>query len=50
MLTFLKGFWFFLLRQKRFWLLPIVIATVFVAVLTLTTEDSTIAPFVYTLF
>jgi hypothetical protein len=37
-------------RQKKLWLLPIVIAVLLLAVLILTTENSTIAPFIYTLF
>jgi len=50
MLQFLKEFWLFLRTRKKFWLLPMVFAVVLVAILIVTTEQSTIAPFIYTLF
>jgi len=50
MLSFLKTFGVFLGRNKRYWLFPIILAFSFILVLELTTENSTIAPFVYTLF
>ncbi len=50
MLEFLKEFWLFLNERKKFWLLPIVIALVFVGSLLIFTQGSAIAPFIYTLF
>jgi hypothetical protein len=50
MIEFLKEFWLFLRERKKFWLLPIVIALVFVGSLLVFTQGSAIAPFIYTLF
>ncbi|WP_299887555.1 DUF5989 family protein [uncultured Lacinutrix sp.] len=40
----------FLIEQKKFWLIPIIIVLVLLTALVLFTENSVIAPFVYTLF
>jgi Family of unknown function (DUF5989) len=50
MLEFLKEFWLFMKERKKFWLLPIVIALIFVGSLLVFTQGSAIAPFIYTLF
>ncbi len=50
MFDFLKEFWLFVRVRKRFWLLPIVFALVFVSALLVLTQGSVIAPFIYTLF
>jgi Family of unknown function (DUF5989) len=50
MLEFLKEFWMFLRVRKKFWLLPIFIALLFVGTLLVFTQGSAIAPFIYTLF
>ena len=40
----------FFLAHKRFWLLPMLLALLFFAVLIILAESSVIAPFIYTLF
>ena len=45
----LKDFFVFLLREKRWWLTPIVIVLVLLSLLTLV-SSSPIAPFIYSLF
>lgn len=45
-LEFLK----FLMQQKKYWLLPIIIVLVLLSALILFTENSVLSPFVYTLF
>ncbi len=50
MLEFVKEFWLFLRVRRKFWLLPIVIALVFVTSLLVLTQGTAIAPFIYTLF
>lgn len=50
MLDFLKEFFLFLKQQKKLWLLPILLASVFIGGLIVLTQGSTVAPFIYTLF
>jgi len=45
-LEFLK----FLMRQKKYWLIPIIIVLVLLGALLVFTENSVVSPFVYTLF
>ena len=40
----------FLMKNKRWWLLPIVVMMVLLAVLIVLGHSSAIAPFIYTLF
>ena len=47
---FFAEFGRFLANHKKLWLTPLIIALVLIALLILTTEKSTIAPFIYTLF
>ena len=47
---FLSEFWAFLSERKKFWLLPILLATGLVAGLTIVTKGSAIGPFLYVLF
>lgn len=49
-MQFWAAFGRFLTGNKKFWLIPLIIATVLIALLVLLTENSTIAPFVYTLY
>lgn len=49
-MEFWAAFGRFLRVNKKFWLIPLIIATVLLALLVLLTENSTIAPFVYTLY
>jgi hypothetical protein len=46
----LKEFWQFLIAEKKYWLLPIVIVFVLFGLLIVFTQSSVVAPFIYTLF
>ena len=46
----LSELWKFMRVRKKFWLLPLVIMTVFFGVLLVLAESSAVAPFIYTLF
>ena len=46
----LREFWQFLMQEKKYWLLPIVIVFVLFGLLIIFTQTSAIAPFIYTLF
>lgn len=50
MSEFLKEFWAYLKERKKFWLLPFVLALLFVGVLVVLGQNAAVAPFVYTLF
>ena len=46
----LREFWQFLMAEKKYWLLPIVIVFVLFGLLIVFTQSSAVAPFIYTLF
>ena len=46
LIDFLK----FLMRQKKYWLIPIIVVLVLLGFLVVFTENSVLSPFVYTLF
>jgi hypothetical protein len=48
--SIITEFWEFLKLKKRYWLLPIVIILIFLSVLIVFTETSSVAPFIYALF
>jgi hypothetical protein len=50
MLSVLTELWGLMRERKKFWLLPIVLATFIFGSLILITQGSAIAPFIYTLF
>jgi hypothetical protein len=50
MSDFIREFWLFLRERKKFWLVPIIVALVFVGSLLLLAQGSAVAPFIYTLF
>lgn len=50
MVRLLVELWEFMRLRKRFWLLPILLALLLVALLIVFTESSVIAPFIYALF
>jgi hypothetical protein len=50
MIELLKEFWLFLKERKKFWLVPILIALVFVGFLLVWGQGAALAPFIYTLF
>jgi|TARA_B110000967_G_C18291321_1_gene273966 hypothetical protein len=49
-MNFLKEFIKFLLVRKKFWLVPIMIALLFVSVFVVVTEGTAVAPFIYAIF
>jgi competence protein ComGC len=46
----LKDLWLFMKERKKFWLVPVIIVLLFLAVLIVFGGVSAIAPFIYTLF
>lgn len=46
----LKEFLEFLLHEKKYWLVPMVIVLVLLGILLVTAQSSAVAPFIYTLF
>ena len=50
MFEMLGELWAFMKERKKFWLLPIIIALVFLGSLIVLTQGSAVAPFIYTLF
>ena len=46
----LKEFWHFLMAEKKYWLIPIVIVFVLFGMLIVFSQSSAVAPFIYTLF
>ncbi len=50
MFELLKDLWDFMKERKKFWLLPIIIVLLLLGVLTVLTQGSAVAPFIYTLF
>ncbi|MDP5026849.1 MAG: DUF5989 family protein [Flavobacterium sp.] len=40
----------FLIKNKRYWIIPIIIVLVFLGMLLILTESSVLSPFIYSLF
>ncbi len=49
-LYLLKELWLFLKERKKWWLLPIIIMLVLVAILIIFGQASPVSPFIYALF
>lgn len=49
-MSFVEELWDFLKTRKKFWLLPILLVMALLAVLVFVGSNSTVAPFIYTLF
>jgi competence protein ComGC len=49
-LSILGEMWQFIRHKKRYWLLPIIVILMLVAILLLVTQGTAVAPFIYTLF
>ncbi len=49
-LTLLREFCQFLVQEKKYWLVPIVVILVLLGVVVILTAQSALAPFIYTLF
>ncbi len=50
MIDFLKEFFVFLLKRKKFWLFPIILTLMIFGLLIVLTQGTAIAPFIYTIF
>ena len=50
MVQLLKEFWRFALSQKKFWLIPIIVALLMVGALIFLSESSSLSYFIYPLF
>ena len=50
MRSFLFELFEFMRNRKKYWLVPIVLALLFFGGLTIMTQGSAVAPFIYTLF
>ena len=46
----LKDLWAFMRERKKFWMAPIIIVLLLLAVLIVLAEGSAVAPFIYALF
>jgi hypothetical protein len=46
----LSEFWQFLMQEKKYWLVPIIIVFVLFGLLIVFSQSSAVAPFIYTLF
>ena len=50
MFAFTRELAVFLLRRRKYWLMPIVVISALLGILLVFTEGSVIAPFIYTIF
>ena len=50
MLDLIKDLWCFIKKNKKFWLMPIILMLVLLGGLLVLAQGSAIAPFIYTLF
>ena len=50
MIEFLKEFYDFLKVRKKYWLLPIIIVLTLFGILSVLSQGSAVAPFIYTIF
>ena len=50
MLELLKDLWGFMKQRKKFWLAPIILIMLLLGALSVMTQGSAVAPFIYTLF
>ena len=50
MLELIGDFWGFMKERKKFWLAPMLILLMALGALTVLTQGSAVAPFIYTLF
>jgi Family of unknown function (DUF5989) len=49
-MSFLKELYDYLVSQRKFWLIPLVLVFVAVGLLFFVSQGSVVAPFIYTLF
>ena len=46
----LSEFWQFLMQEKKYWLVPVVVVFVLFGLLIVFSQSSAVAPFIYSLF
>ena len=49
-MSFIKELWKFILKRKKFWLIPILLMMTIFGGLIVLSQGSAVAPFIYTLF
>jgi hypothetical protein len=49
-MEFIKEFFDFLKQRKKYWLFPVIFIMILFALLLIATQNSVVAPFIYTLF
>lgn len=49
-MEFIKEFMAFLMQRKKYWLFPVIFIMVLLALLIFATQNTVVAPFIYTLF
>jgi len=49
-MEFLKDLWEFMKVRKKYWLTPIILTLLMIAVLAIFGQGQTVAPFIYTIF
>ena len=49
-MAFLKEFWLFFRKRKKYWLAPTLFLLLFLGGLLVLSQGSAVAPFIYTLF
>ena len=49
-LSLANEIWLFLRKNKKYWLLPIIVVLVLMGVLLIFAQSSALAPFIYTIF
>jgi hypothetical protein len=49
-LKIIKQLFVFLWKQKKFWLMPIILVLILLIILVVMGENSVVAPFIYSLF
>ena len=45
-----RELWIFMIRRKKFWLLPVLVVMLLVGALFVFAQSSVVAPFIYTIF
>jgi hypothetical protein len=49
-MAFLREFARFMLRRKKYWLLPVLLVSLLIGGIVVLSEGSVLAPFIYTIF
>lgn len=50
MIDFIKEFGAFLIQQKKFWMIPLIIILLIISFLFVLSQSTVLAPFIYTIF